>query len=62
MRAPAHQLLLQAAARLNADGHTDLAQDILQLARQWTPEAERLLVGDPIVLIQLQQQEPLHDA
>jgi hypothetical protein len=60
MKGPAHHLLLQAAARLNADGHTDLAGDMLQLARQWTPEGERELIGDrsPLQL----QQEPLHDA
>jgi hypothetical protein len=62
MRAPAHQLLLQAAARLNADGHHDLGADVLQLARQWTPEAERLLIGGPNVLARPKDMEPLHDA
>lgn len=32
-----HVLLLKAAARLHSCGHSDLAQDILQLSRQWTP-------------------------
>jgi len=59
MNQPAHRLLQQAAARLHADGHTALAADVLQLSRQWTPEAERLLIGaqnsitDPFY--------PLHD-
>jgi len=60
MNQPAHRLLQQAAARLNADGHTALAADVLQLSRQWTPEAERLLVGTA----QDQQRDPffpLHD-
>jgi hypothetical protein len=62
MKGPAHHVLLQASARLNADGHVDLAADILQLARQWTPDAERQLVGTPIVLATSEGMEPLHDA
>jgi hypothetical protein len=61
MKGPAHHLLLQAAARLNADGHVELAADILQLARQWTPESEQQLVGHPNVLPLQQGMEPLHD-
>jgi len=63
MKGPAHVLLLKAAATLNADGHGPLAQDVLQLARQWTPESERQLVSDTNVFLDLQQgMEPLHDA
>jgi hypothetical protein len=60
MNGPAHHVLLQASARLNADGHTELASDVLQLARQWTPESERQLVGHPNVLPL--QQDTLPDA
>lgn len=42
---PPHQLLLYAAARLNAHGHTSLAQDLRQLARHYTPSSETELVG-----------------
>lgn len=48
MRWPPHQLLLHAAARLNAHGHTALAQDLRQLSRQWTPEKEKELVGGSV--------------
>jgi hypothetical protein len=40
-----HHLLIQVSARLFADGHTTMAQDVRQLAHQWTPEQERRLVG-----------------
>ena len=53
MRAP-HQLLIQAAARLAADGHVDLSADIRQLANKWTPESEKALVSGSNT-IQLQQ-------
>jgi len=45
MRGPTHQLLRQAAARLHADGHYGLAADVLQLARQWTPEQVQEMIG-----------------
>lgn len=56
-------LLAKAAARLNAHGYTDMAQDLLQLSRRWTPESERQLIDDTSspAFIQLQQ-ESLHDA
>lgn len=41
-------LLLQAAARLNAEGHIALALDLQRLARRWSPPEE--LVGNPIDL------------
>ena len=41
----ANRLLIQVSARLFADGHTAMAQDVRQLAHQWTPEQERRLVG-----------------
>lgn len=42
-----HKLLLEAALRLFADGHTELAQDVRQLAQRWTPVDEwRLVSGD----------------
>jgi hypothetical protein len=44
MRAP-HQLLIQTAARLAADGHVDLSADIRQLANKWTPESEKALIS-----------------
>lgn len=44
MKQPNH-LLIEAAARLFADGHTDLAQDLRQLARRWTPADEEELCG-----------------
>jgi hypothetical protein len=40
-----HRLLIQVSARLFADGHTAMAQDVRQLAHQWTPDQERRLVG-----------------
>lgn len=44
------QLLLQAAARLNADGHIALASDLHQLARKWAPPEE--LVGNVLPMQQ----------
>lgn len=44
------QLLLQAAARLNAEGHIALALDLHQLARKWAPPEE--LVGNVLPLQQ----------
>lgn len=44
MKAP-NVVLIEAAARLFADGHDRLAADVRQLARKWTPEEE--LVGQP---------------
>lgn len=42
-----HKLLIQAAARLFADGHVEMAQDIRQLAQKWTPvDEQRLVSGD----------------
>jgi hypothetical protein len=40
-----HKLLIQAAARLFADGHGDLARDVRQLALKWTPADERRLIA-----------------
>ena len=57
-----HVLLLKAAARLNADGHFALAQDIHQLARKWTPHEYQETVNDTSsspVFVPLQQQHPL---
>lgn len=45
MKTKPHQLLIQVAARLFADGHVDLAQDVRQLANKWTPAQEKRLVG-----------------
>lgn len=45
MKHKPHQLLIQVAARLFADGHVDLAQDVRQLANKWTPIQEKRLVG-----------------
>lgn len=45
MKHKPHQLLIQVAARLFADGHVDLAQDVRQLANKWTPLREKRLVG-----------------
>ena len=45
MKHKPHQLLIQVAARLFADGHVDLAQDVRQLANKWTPTQEKRLVG-----------------
>lgn len=42
---PPNRVLLEAAARLFADGHNVLAQDVRQLARQWTPADEQELCG-----------------
>jgi hypothetical protein len=42
-----HRVLLQAAARLNADGHNVLAADVLQLARRWTPAEYSETTGNP---------------
>lgn len=42
---PPNQVLLEAAARLFAAGHPDLAQDVRQLAKRWTPEDDDLLCG-----------------
>lgn len=62
MKEPAHRLLQQAAARLNADGHVELAADVLQLSRNWTPDNERALVGERLPLQQDCTFDPLHDA
>ena len=61
-----HHVLLQAAARLNADGHVDLAADVHQLAKRWTPTEYNETVGNAdqprVVLPPLQQsQHPLCD-
>lgn len=40
-----NRLLLEASARLYADGHPDLASDLRQLARRWTPADEQELCG-----------------
>lgn len=45
MNAKPHQLLIQVAARLFADGHVDLAQDVRQLANKWTPAQEKRLIA-----------------
>lgn len=42
---PPNRVLLEAAARLFAAGHTDLAQDVRQLATKWTPADEQELCG-----------------
>jgi len=60
-----YQLLIQVSARLFADGHTNLAQDVRQLALRWTPEREKILIHgqeedygfDPDFV----PQHPLHD-
>jgi len=60
-----YQLLIQVSARLFADGHTNLAQDVRQLALRWTPEREKILIHgqeedygfDP----DFDPQHPLHD-
>jgi hypothetical protein len=45
-----HKLLIQAAARLFADGHNDLARDVRQLAHKWTPlDEQRLISGDKTI-------------
>jgi len=45
-----HKLLLEASLRLFADGHTELAQDVRQLAQRWTPIDEwRLVSGDKTI-------------
>ena len=54
-------LLAKAAARLNADGHSALAQDVLRLSRKWTPGYERQLVDDSTVFLALQQHVQLID-
>jgi hypothetical protein len=41
-----HHVLLQAAARLNADGHIDLAADVHQLAKRWTPTEYNETIGN----------------
>lgn len=41
-----HHVLLQAAARLNADGHNVLAADVYQLAKHWTPADYTETVGN----------------
>lgn len=41
-----HQILLQAAARLHADGHNVLAADVYQLAKHWTPPAYTETIGN----------------
>jgi hypothetical protein len=60
-----HHVLLQAAARLNADGHVDLAADVHQLAKRWTPTEYNETIGNAdqrcVVLPPLQQQHPLCD-
>ena len=57
-----HHVLLQAAARLNADGHVDLAADVHQLAKRWTPAEYTETIGNSdqhqVVLPPLQQQQP----
>ena len=40
-----NRLLIEAAARLFAAGHPELAVDLRQLARRWTPADERELCG-----------------
>jgi len=62
VKEPAHRLLQQAAARLNADGHKALAADVLQLSRHWTPESERALIGNGLPAQQINPFHPLHDA
>ncbi len=44
MRQP-NRVLLEAAARLFAHGHNDLAQDLRQLARMYTPTDEQEVCG-----------------
>jgi len=40
-----NRLLIEASARLFADGHPELAADLRQLARHWTPADETELCG-----------------
>lgn len=44
MKQPNH-VLIEASARLFADGHPDLAADVRQLAKRWTPQDEQMLCG-----------------
>lgn len=41
-----HHVLLQAAARLSADGHNVLAADVYQLAKHWTPPDYTETIGN----------------
>lgn len=42
-----HLLLVEASVRLFAEGHTELAYDLRQLALKWTPESEKRLIHGP---------------
>lgn len=42
-----HLLLVEASARLFAEGHAELAYDLRQLALKWTPESEKRLIHGP---------------
>lgn len=45
-----HTLLLKAAARLHADGHADLGQDIHVLARRLVPAEFQQTIDDSFVM------------